>query len=79
MLFEKKETDEEISKRLFELTDKQDYGLFPPPMEAQVALDELCNFFLGKDWYVSVPMGKNQINHKIVYEIERKFIKYKKN
>ena len=79
MLFKKTETEEETRKRLFELTDKGDYGICPPSMEAQVALNELCDFFLGTDWYVTEPISNGQVNPIIVYEIERKFIKHKKN
>ena len=76
-LFKKKETNKEIGERLFNLTDKKDYGIFPPPMNAQVALNELCEYFLGKDWYSVNPLGAEQINTEIVYEIECKFKKCK--
>ena len=77
--FLKPETPEETRKRLFELSDKGDYGLCPPAMDAQTALDELCHFFLGKDWYIVTPMHTTQVNYEIVYEIERKFKRYKRN
>lgn len=76
MLFRKKETNKEIGERLFNLTNKQDYGIFPPPMDAQTAVDELCRYFLGEDWYSVNPLGAEQINTEIVYEIECKFKKY---
>ena len=76
-LFKKKETDEEISKRLLNLTDQKDYGIFAPPMKAQVALNELCRYFLGDDWYTVNPVSQDQINTEIVYEIECKMRKYK--
>ena len=79
MLFKKKETEQETWERVYELTDKGDYGLCPPSMNAQIALNELCDFFLGKDWYVVEPIHATQVNPIIVYEIERKIIKYKKN
>lgn len=79
MLFKRKETYDETVDRLYELTDKGDYGICSPLMDSQTALNELKDFFLGKDWYVVAPMHQEQINFNIVCEIERKFIKYKKN
>lgn len=76
-LFRKKETNQEIGERLFKLTDQKDYGIFAPPMEAQVAVDELCRYFLGEDWYSVNPLSAEQINTEIVYEIECKFKKCK--
>ena len=77
MFFRKKETNKEIADRLWELTDKKEYGVFPPPMDAQVALNELCNYFLGDEWYAISPISQEQINTEIVYEIECKLKKYK--
>ena len=73
----KAETNDEIAQRIWELTDKQDYGMMPPPMKAQVAVDELCRYFLGDDWYSVNPLCGEQINTEVVYEIERKFKKWK--
>jgi len=42
-------------------------------MKAQVALDELCRYFLGEDWYTTMPESQEQVNTEIVYEIERKY------
>lgn len=78
-IFKKKETNKEIAKRLLRLTDGKDYGIFAPPMKAQIAVNELCRYFLGKDWYSLNPISTEQINTEIVYEIERKFRKYKEN
>lgn len=68
-----KETSDQTYKRLFNLTDKQDI----PSMKAQDALSELCNHFLGVDWYVVDPLGVEQINTEIVYNIEIKYPKYR--
>ena len=76
--FLRPETSEETGKRLFELSDKGKYGICPPALDAQVALNELCEFFLGKDWYIVTPMHNAQANYVMVYEIERKFRRYKK-
>lgn len=76
-IFKRKETNQEIAKRLLKLTDGKDYGIFAPPMKAQVAIDELCRYFLGEDWYSVNPISTEQINTEIVYEIECKLKKYK--
>lgn len=74
MLFRyRKETGAETARRLLKLTDGKDYGIFSPPMDAQVAVHELCRHFLGEDWYSPNPISQEQINTEIVYEIERKF------
>lgn len=73
-LFKRKETHQETSDRIIKLTDGKDYGIFPPPMKAQTAVDELCRFILGDDWYSVNPLGAEQINTEIVYTIERKLI-----
>lgn len=67
------ETDDEKIERLFKLCKEGDYGLMPSPMDAQTALNELCRYLLGEDWYVSEPIGREQVNMVIVYEIESRF------
>lgn len=57
-------------ERLYNLTDKKDYGIFSPATDAQVAFNELINFFLGEDWYVADPLGVEQINTVALYQIE---------
>ena len=69
----RKETPSETSERLLKLTNGKDYGIFAPPMNAQVAVDELCRHLLGEDWYSVNPVSAEQINTEIVYEIERKY------
>ena len=68
-----KETDKERYERLYKLTDMKDYGLCPPAMNAQVALSELCRYFLGDDWYSLMCGSQEQINTEIVFEIEKKY------
>lgn len=80
-LFRKHETDEEIRERLLKLCKEGDYGICPPPMEANVALNELRDFFLGKDWYSSFADGSKPTFSEIVYQIEtrcksKKAVKY---
>ena len=66
----KRETNEEIRERVLSLAEDGDYGIMSPPMDAQVALNELCRHLLGEDWHVVGPMSLEQINTNIVYEIE---------
>lgn len=65
----KKETNEDIANRILKLAKPGDYGIFPPPMDAQVAVNELCRFFLGEDYWTIVN-NNEQANTEIVYEIE---------
>lgn len=76
-MFKKKETNEETINRILKLTNGKDYGIYPPPMNAQIALNELCRYFLGEDWFSTLSMHNEQINTEIVYEIECKFKKHK--
>jgi hypothetical protein len=69
------ETDEEMKQRILKLTDGKDYGLCSPPMNAQVAVNELAHYLLGKDWYIATPMNGEQANTEIVYAIESKYRK----
>lgn len=43
-------------------------------MKAQTAVDELCRYFLGDDWYsLSGATHPEQINTDIVAEIEKRY------
>jgi hypothetical protein len=42
-------------------------------MDSQVALNELCEYLLGKDWYVAEPLSQAQVNERIVSEIKSKY------
>jgi hypothetical protein len=46
-------------------------------MDAQVALNELCRYFLRDNWYTVMPMSCEQVNTEVVYEIERRYKGYK--
>lgn len=62
------------AKHIESLCEPGDYGIFPPPMKAQTALNELCHYFLGIDWYDSSGCtNTEQINTIIVCEIEKKY------
>lgn len=70
--FKRKETNQEIIDRVLSLAEDVDCGLLPPPMDAQVALNELCRYILGEDWYVVNPISIEQCNTEIVAAIEIK-------
>ena len=46
------------------------------PMSGQDALNELCNYFLGEDFYVVDPLGPEQVNAIIVYTIKANYPGY---
>lgn len=67
-------------KHILSLCEKGDYGILSPPMKAQVAVDELCRYFLGSDWCdYSGATNNEQINTNIVAEIEKRYKGAKEN
>lgn len=73
----RKETNQEIYKRILKLTNIENDPDVVPYMKAQTAVNELCRYFLGEDWYVVDPLNTEQVNVDIVYEIECKLKRYK--
>jgi len=69
----KEMTIKAILARIYDISDKKDHGLCPPGIDPQIALQELCDFFLGKDWYVVLPLPSRQANTEILYAIESKY------
>ena len=49
------------------------YGIYPAPMHAQAALNVLCDYLLGEDWYVADSIGVEQVNACIVEQILDKY------
>ena len=49
------------------------YGLCPPPIDAQYGLNILIEHFLGHNWYVTMPISQKQVNAEAIYEILRKY------
>lgn len=76
-IFKKKESDEDIYKRLLKLNPLPKECI--PGIDAQTALDELCTYLLGEDYYIVDPLCNIQGNFVIVQDIERKYRKFKKN
>lgn len=61
-------------EHILSLCEPGDYGILAPPMNAQVALDELCRYFLGSDWYDSSgATHPDQVNTAIVAAIEQRY------
>ena len=68
------------NKEYFEkvVTDKS-YGLCAAPLNAQTAINILCDYLLGEDFYIAMPMNAEQCNTVIVDNILSKYSKeYKK-
>lgn len=58
------------NEKLTEWVDNcEPYGCFAPPMDAQMAVDFLQQYLLGKGWYSVNPVCQEQINTEIVHEI----------
>ena len=65
-------------EHILSICEPGDYGIFAPPMKAQVAVDELCRYFLGDNWYDdSGATHPEQVNARIVCEIEKRYKGYK--
>lgn len=43
------------------------------PMDSQKAVNELCDYLLGKDWCVVDPLRTTQVNAIIVDDIKAKY------
>lgn len=61
------------SKRLLDLCEPVDCGIFNPPMDPQVALTEIARWLLGDGFIIANPINPKQINTAIVAEIERRY------
>lgn len=62
---------EEFAEKQYEKTSI-DYGLCPPPTTTDEALEVLIEHFLGKDWYTTLPLSKEQTNTEAVIAILEK-------
>lgn len=73
-----KESDNETKERVLSLCyDKdKDFGIMTPPMNAQVALNEIARHLLGSGYYTN-NITNDQSNTEIVYDIERKYKRLK--
>ena len=55
--------------------NKEPDNLCDPPLDPQLALQFLCDYLLGEDWYVVMPESQKQVNSTIVDEILFKYSK----
>lgn len=55
--------------------NKDEDNIFPPPLEAQTAINFITAYLLGEDFYVSFPGSCEQVNTEIVYAILEKYSK----
>lgn len=54
-------------------------NLCPPSLPANLAVQFLCNYLLGEDWYCVMPIHAEQVNTEIVHAILMKYSrKYRK-
>lgn len=61
-------------KHILEICEDVDCAMLAPSMKSQTAVDELCRYFLGDDWYdTSGATNCEQINTRIVCEIEKRY------
>lgn len=71
----------EIENRFYYCKEDDDKQIIKnlETLDAQKALNELCDFFLGKNWYIVDPLCNLQANPIIVIEIEEKYYYCKKD
>lgn len=61
-------------KHILDICEPIDCGMLSPPMKAQIAINELCSYFLGDDWYDgSGATSPEQVNTAIVVAIEQRY------
>lgn len=78
MFGHKKESNEQIRQRILSLCEQdKDYGICPPPMDAQTALNEISKHLLGENWCVNIPISQEQVNTEIVFAIEERYKRIK--
>ena len=81
----KGESEEEIRNRVLNLADDVDCGIYSPPMKARYALNELCYYLMGEDYYYKnyrsfvycSRMTRENKNAFLLYDLERKYKRYK--
>ena len=65
----------ENKQTLFEIFENSDYGLFPAPMSAQFAINILCDYLLGDDFYIADPVSQEQANTLVIFNILKHYSK----
>ena len=61
--------------KYFDILDSygKDDNMFPPTTDAQLAVNLLCEYLLGEDYYVNDPLSPPQANTIIVQDILHKY------
>lgn len=68
-----KDRDKIITNHLISICDVGYEANFIPPMDYKTAFNELCRHFLGANWCENNPLGQQQVNSQMVYEIEMRY------
>jgi hypothetical protein len=55
-----------VKQYLKQVEGNTDYGICPPPTDAQTGLNVLIEYFLGSDWYVPLPLSTEQVNTEAI-------------
>ncbi len=61
------------NKRYLKRNDQE--NILPIGISDKEFVNIITNLFLGKNWYVTVPMSRDQVNEVILKDIIWKFIK----
>lgn len=61
--------------KYFDILDSygKDDNMFPPQTDAQLAVNLLCQYLLGEDYYVNDPVPARQCNTVIIQDILHKY------
>lgn len=73
MKHSKRITHKRFTEYMTEESKKDPDNIFDPPTKPEIAIEFLKDYLLGEDWYVSDPLGPNQVNTEIVHEILYKY------
>ena len=71
-MWRKNRAAKKFREELLAKSDK-DYGICPPPIEAQEGLNVLIKHFLGEDWYVMMSISQEQVNAEAIYQILKEY------
>jgi hypothetical protein len=63
-----------LNQFIDEYSYPSEVNIFPKSCDAQDALTFLQELILGKDWYISAPLSREQINSVIAVKIAERFI-----
>ena len=61
------------SEQFRQILDDESYGIMVAPTDAQLAVNVLQEYLLGKDFWVTDPLSNGQVNTMIVHNILAKY------